>query len=60
MIHITNQKLLPKEVIQNVFSPLVAVVTSPQAEEIAVKNNLTFVELIQPFGRIQAEGNSIV
>lgn len=35
---------------------MVGVVCSPQAEEICQKNNLTFVELLQPFSKLSADG----
>lgn len=56
MIHLTSQNLTQKEIIQNVFSPLIGVICSPQAEEICFKNNLTFVELLQPFSKLTNDG----
>ncbi|KAJ6641577.1 Trafficking protein particle complex subunit 8 [Pseudolycoriella hygida] len=47
----------PKEIIQQIFSPMIGVVCSPQAEEICQKNNLTFVELLQPFSKLSTEAN---
>lgn len=44
------------EFIQNTFSPAVAVLCSPDAEVLCQKNNLTFVELVQPFCRLTTEG----
>lgn len=43
------------EFIQNTFSPAVAVLCSPDAEVLCQKNNLTFVELVQPFCRLTTE-----
>lgn len=57
MIHITNQNFTTKEVIQNVFSPLIGAICSPQAEELCHKNNLNFVEMLQPFSKLSADGN---
>ena len=45
-----------QEFIQDAFSPMVAVLCSHDAELVAQKNNLTFVELIQPFCRLNVEG----
>lgn len=56
MIHLTSQNLSPKELVQNVFSPLIGAVCSPLAEEICQKNNLTFVEMLQPFTRLSSDG----
>lgn len=44
------------EFIQNTFSPAVAVLCSPDAELLCHKNNLSFVELVQPFCRLTTEG----
>ncbi|XP_064466657.1 trafficking protein particle complex subunit 8-like isoform X2 [Ornithodoros turicata] len=38
-----------QEFIQGVFSPMVAVLCSSEAEDLCKKNNLSFVELLQPF-----------
>lgn len=56
MIHLTGQQFSPKEIIQQIFSPMIGVVCSPQAEEICQKNNLTFVELLQPFSKLSTDG----
>lgn len=58
MIHLTSQNYTPKEIIQNVFSPLIGVFSSQQADEICLKNNLTFVEMLQPFSRLSSDGNN--
>ncbi|KAJ8303461.1 hypothetical protein KUTeg_019857 [Tegillarca granosa] len=42
---------------QNTFSPHVAVLCSPDAEALCQKNNLTFVELVQPFCRLTTEAH---
>lgn len=49
-------KLSASEFIQEALAPLIGVVCSNDAESICKKNNLTFVELLQPFCRLQAEG----
>lgn len=56
MIHLTGQNLTSKEVIQNIFSPIVGAIISPQAEELCQKNNLTFVEMLQPFLKLSSDG----
>lgn len=56
MIHLTSQPLTPKEIIQHVFSPLIGVLCSPQADELCHKNNLSFVELLQPFSKLTTDG----
>lgn len=44
---------------QNVFSPLIGVICSSQAEEICHKNNLTFAEMLQPFSKLTSDGEFI-
>lgn len=56
MIHLTGQQFSHKEIIQQIFSPMIGVVCSSQAEEICQKNNLTFVELLQPFSKLSTDG----
>lgn len=46
-----------QEFLQNTFGPLVAVLCSHDAEVIAQKNNLTFVELARPFCRLSSEAH---
>lgn len=48
-------KLTPHEYIQSSFSPQVAVLCSEDADNLCLKNNLRFVELIQPFCRLNSE-----
>jgi len=49
-------KQTAQEFIQNTFNPHVAVLCSPDAEVLCQKNNLTFVELVQPFCHLTTEG----
>lgn len=56
MIHLTSQNFTSKDIVQNVFSPLVGVICSPQADEICYKNNLSFVEMLQPFSKLTTDG----
>uniref|UniRef100_A0A1B0B6W0 Trafficking protein particle complex subunit 8 n=1 Tax=Glossina palpalis gambiensis TaxID=67801 RepID=A0A1B0B6W0_9MUSC len=53
MIHLTGHNYNAREIIQNIFSPLVGVITSFHADEVCHRNNLSFVELLQPFARLQ-------
>ncbi|XP_071516837.1 trafficking protein particle complex subunit 8 isoform X2 [Panulirus ornatus] len=48
-------KLTPHEYIQNSFAPQVAILCSEDADNLCLKNNLRFVELIQPFCRLNNE-----
>ncbi|CAI9716399.1 particle complex subunit 8-like isoform X1 [Octopus vulgaris] len=50
-------KQTAQEFIQNTFSPQVAVLCSADAEHLCQKNNLTFVELVQPFCRLNSEAH---
>lgn len=49
-------KLTPREFIVNAFAPQVAAVCSASAEATCQKNNLSFIELLQPFCRLSTEG----
>lgn len=49
-------KITAREFITNAFSPQVAAVCSEAAEATCQKNNLSFIELLQPFCRLNAEG----
>ncbi|KAK3085582.1 hypothetical protein FSP39_005648 [Pinctada imbricata] len=50
-------KQAAQDFIQNTFSPNVAVLCSPDAEILCQKNNLTFVDLVQPFCRLTTEAH---
>ncbi|XP_024936039.1 trafficking protein particle complex subunit 8 [Cephus cinctus] len=50
-------KLTPREFISNAFSPQVAAVCSASAEATCQKNNLSFIELLQPFCKLNTEGH---
>lgn len=58
MIHLTGQNYNTREIIQNIFSPLIGVLTSPYADEVCHRNNLSFVELLQPFAKLQSDGKT--
>ncbi|XP_072169057.1 trafficking protein particle complex subunit 8-like [Diadema setosum] len=49
--------LSAREFIQNTFGPTVAVVCSHDAEVLAQKNNLSFVEMLRPFCRLTSEAH---
>lgn len=59
MIHLTSQSLSSKELVQNIFSPLIGVLSSSHADEVCQKNNLSFVELVQPFSRLTSDGKQL-
>ncbi|KOC70233.1 Trafficking protein particle complex subunit 8 [Habropoda laboriosa] len=50
-------KLTPREFISNAFSPQIAAVCSAAADTVCQKNNLSFVELLQPFCKLNTEGH---
>ncbi|KAK2584966.1 hypothetical protein KPH14_002554 [Odynerus spinipes] len=50
-------KLTPREFISNTFSPQIAAVCTPAADATCQKNNLSFVELLQPFCKLNTEGH---
>ncbi|XP_017127642.1 trafficking protein particle complex subunit 8 [Drosophila elegans] len=52
MLHLTGQNYNARDIIRNIFSPLIGVLSSPQADEICHRNNLSFVELLQPFAKL--------
>lgn len=56
MIHLAGQNFNTREIVQNIFSPLIGVLTSPSADEVCHRNNLSFVELLQPFSKLQNDG----
>lgn len=49
-------KEIPQEFIKNAFTPQVAVMSTQLAEKCWEKNNLNFVELLQPFSTLQNDG----
>ncbi|OAD58182.1 Trafficking protein particle complex subunit 8 [Eufriesea mexicana] len=50
-------KLTPREFISNAFSPQIAAICSTAADTVCQKNNLSFVELLQPFCKLNTEGH---
>ncbi|XP_055532257.1 trafficking protein particle complex subunit 8 [Wyeomyia smithii] len=57
MIYLTGQNLTSKEIIQNIFSPIVGAIISTQGDELCQKNNLSFVEMLQPFLRLSSDAH---
>ncbi|XP_005105619.1 trafficking protein particle complex subunit 8 [Aplysia californica] len=55
MITMSQCKQSASEFIQNTFSPHIAVLCSNDAQLLCEKNNLSFVQLIQPFCRLSSE-----
>lgn len=49
-------KQSPHEFIRNAFTPQIAVMCTPIAEKCCQKNNLDFIELLQPFSRLNSDG----
>jgi hypothetical protein len=49
-------KQTPQEFIKNAFTPQVAVLCTPLAEKYCQKNNLNFIELLQPFSKLSNDG----
>ncbi|CAG5099865.1 Similar to TRAPPC8: Trafficking protein particle complex subunit 8 (Homo sapiens) [Cotesia congregata] len=50
-------KLTPREFISNAFSPQIGAVCSAAADAVCQKNNLSFIELLQPFCNLTTEGH---
>ncbi|KAF5273376.1 hypothetical protein FQR65_LT04668 [Abscondita terminalis] len=48
-------KLSSYDFIKNAFTPQIAVMCSPAVDQMCEKNNLTFVELVQPFCKLNSE-----
>lgn len=57
MLHLTLQNFNTRDLLQNMFCPLVGAVSSAGADDICQKNNLSFVELLQPFSKINSAAN---
>ena len=47
-----SKRIGANEWLQDYFSPIIGVLGSEEAETLCRKNNLTLVELLQPFGRV--------
>ena len=50
-----TRRITPHEWIQDYFSPVVGVLSSPEAEALCRKNNLTLTEILQPFSRLPTD-----
>ncbi|XP_075159619.1 trafficking protein particle complex subunit 8 homolog l(3)76BDm [Haematobia irritans] len=57
MIHLTGQNYNSRDIIQNIFSPLIGVLSSSYADEVCHRNNLSFAELLMPFAKLQNEAH---
>lgn len=55
-LKMTQCKLSAQDFIKNAFTPQIAVLCSPLVNDLCRKNNLSFVELVQPFCQLNAEG----
>lgn len=49
-------KISSHDFIQNAFAPVIAVKCSALVNEACKKNNLSFIELLQPFSKLNVEG----
>ena len=50
-----TKKILPQEWIQDHFCPVVGVLATPEANALCQKNNLSIVELLQPFSKLSTD-----
>lgn len=50
-----TKKILPQEWISDFFNPVIGVLASKEVEALCQKNNLTMVELLEPFARLTSE-----
>jgi hypothetical protein len=50
-----TKKILPQEWIQEYFSPVVGVLTTTEVDALCHKNNLTMVEMLQPFSKLMTD-----
>ena len=50
-----NRVITPRDWISDYFSPLVTVLSSQDAEAVVGKNNLSPVELLQPFSKLLSD-----
>ena len=48
-------KILPQEWIQDYFCPVIGVLTTPEVNALCHKNNLSMVELLEPFARLTSD-----
>lgn len=51
------QNTSTNELIQSLFSPLVGCICSAPAEELCLKNNLTFVQMVAPFSKLTGDAH---
>ena len=52
-----TKKILPQEWIQDYFCPVLGVLTTPEVNALCHKNNLSMVELLEPFAKLSSDVN---
>ena len=50
-----TKKILPQEWIQDYYSPVIGVLATPEVNASCHKNNLSVVELLEPFSRLTSD-----
>ena len=50
-----TKKILPQEWIQDYFNPVIGVLSTPEVNASCHKNNLSMVELLEPFSRLTSD-----
>ena len=50
-----TKKITPQEWIQDYFCPAIGVLATPEANSLCQKNNLSMVELLQPFSKLSTD-----
>lgn len=50
-----TKKILPQEWIQDYFNPVVGVLSTPEVNALCHKNNLSMVEMLEPFARLTSD-----
>ena len=50
-----TKKILPQEWIQDYYNPVIGVLSSPEVNALCHKNNLSMVEMLEPFARLTSD-----
>ena len=50
-----TKKILPQEWIQDYFNPVIGVLSTPEVNGLCHKNNLSMVEMLEPFARLTTD-----
>ena len=50
-----TKKITPQEWVQDYFCPAIGVLATPEANSLCQKNNLSMVELLQPFSKLSTD-----